>query len=336
LVLPRPARTIPAFQIVRQLFARPETFLQVELTGLTAAVLAGCRRDLDINVYLNQDIRELPPVSKDTFRPSCAPVVNLYTGTSAEAIDSDEPDQPLVFGPAPDNRPHVYAVNQVKVLSADGAATEYLPCYTTRYREAGRTSGRWHTSRRGRRPGDSDYTRLTLHAADGVAAGTLMVTALLCDEVPVDSNTRPLQLRWAGGELAVEPIGLTPPSATFHPDGGGTDLWDLVAGVCRAQIGVSGMEADAALAELFRLCGPSSAVKDCTQGLRKVQSRRGVTALVDHGVLTHARGTDIELHVDPSRLPWFFFLGGVLEQFLARYATWDSCTRPSPPTAPGA
>jgi type VI secretion system protein ImpG len=77
-MLPYSPRSFLGYRLLQEYFAFPEKFLFIDLGGLDRAVQAGFRDGVEVLIMLDRRPRLEQPLSAETFRLGCAPIVNLF------------------------------------------------------------------------------------------------------------------------------------------------------------------------------------------------------------------------------------------------------------------
>ena len=123
---------------------------------------------------------------------------------------------------------------------------------------------------------------------------------------------------------------LQDPTPTLRPGTGQRVLWDLVSNLSLNYLSLveEGTESFQKLLRLYNF-GDSGHGESHIRGINKLDSQRCVSRILSDGVLTTARGLEVQLEFDEEQ-----FVGGgaylfatVLERFLAMYVTLNSFTK---------
>src|SRR6185436_9635361 len=79
-LIPPAPRSFPGYRLLTELFACPQKFLFLELSGISAKALRHAGNTLEVFFYLKHQTPELErAVTQDTFALGCTPIVNLYS-----------------------------------------------------------------------------------------------------------------------------------------------------------------------------------------------------------------------------------------------------------------
>jgi type VI secretion system protein ImpG len=348
-VFPYSARSFLGYRLLSEFFAFPEKYLFFDLVGLKTPALARAQNRLDIFFFLNRTVPDLEQnLSADTFRPGCAPVINLYRQV-AEPVTLSHAE--LEYHVVPDaRRPlahEVYSVDRVTALSPDGVEVEYQPFFSAKHAAEG-PGGKtfWHARRRGAESADAAHdgvpdagTEVFLSLVDpelrpsAPADWTLTVetTCLnrdLAHRLPVDCR-----LQLSGGGAVVSKIAwLTAPTPTLRPAMKRGVLWRLVSHLSLNHLSLVGGDAGAeALREILKLYdfADSEATQAMIGGVVGVDSRRATCRVSGPGSSTVCRGVDVTVRFDADRYSGggVYLFAAVLERFLGLYCSVNSFSR---------
>jgi type VI secretion system protein ImpG len=79
-LIPPAPRSFPGYRLLTELFACPQKFLFLELSGISAKALRHAGNTLEVFFYLKHQTPELErAVTQDTFALGCTPIVNLFS-----------------------------------------------------------------------------------------------------------------------------------------------------------------------------------------------------------------------------------------------------------------
>lgn len=341
-MLPYPARSFVGYRLLSEFFAFPEKFLFFDLTGLDRRTLSGIGNRLEVFFYLNRAMPELErDVSEDTFRPGCAPVVNLYaqraeplqfTHTETEYRVVPDARRPLAH--------EVYSIDRVTGIPPEGEGVAFLPFFSVKHGGEDRARARfWHAARRpaGGAEGDGgtevflSLVDLEFHPA-APADWTLDIetTCLNRDlphRLPFGGGQPMLQFR-EGGALVSRLTCLTAPTPTLRPALQRGALWKLVSHLALNHLSlVDGDDGAEGLREILKIYdfADSEETRSMIEGVRSVQSRR-VAGRAHGGV---CRGLEVTIHFDEKRFAGsgLFLFASVLERFLALYCSLNTFTK---------
>jgi type VI secretion system protein ImpG len=351
-MLPPGQRSFAGFSLLQELFAFPEKFHFVELTGLGAALRAlGATTRAEVSILISSFERterrqalELG-ISARTFRVGCTPIVNLFDQAAEPILLSERTVEHLVV---PDARRRleveVWSVNEVKLIEHGTQSVRPIaPLYSHRHARGGEEGRRdlfWYTRRRQSgwrtdRGTDvylafADLTgQLRVPDEDVVSVDVTCFNGDLPSRLPFGADDRGDFELVAGGP--VQKIhAVVNPTRAVQPVLGKSLLWRMLSSLSLNHLSLLDGTGDP-LRELLRLHNATNSLSAERQidGLVGVRSAPAFSRVrTEHGI-TFARGRRIELEFDEDLFPGggMFLLASVLERFFALYASMNSFTQ---------
>jgi len=345
-LLPWPARSFSGFRLLSELFAFPEKFLFVDITGIDAKTLVAAGRRLEIFVYLRRAAPELErAVGPESLALGASPIVNLFA-QRCEPVPLTETD--TEYRVVADSRRQaaleIYSVERVRETRADGSSRPWHPFY--RLSPAGKEDeepgGFYHAVRRTAPAAGGSEIFLEPFEFGPVASrpadAVLSVDALCLNrDLPADlpfGGGHP-RLSLVTGAAALTGVNcLTAPTPTLRAPLRERGFWRLVSHLSLGHLSVVGGEEGAqALKEVLRLYDlrDSAETHAAIEGLVGVSAASGVARLPDGRLGAFCRGLDVTLEFDPRawQTAGLFLMAGVLERFLALHASVNSFVRTS-------
>jgi len=346
-MLPYSARSFLGYRLLTEYFAFPEKYLFFDLAGLSAQVLAGAGRRLEVYFFLDRSIRELEQnVTKDMFQLGCAPIVNLYR-QQAEPIALTHTE--TSYRVVPDiRRPlagEVYSIDRVTAVSGDNERVEYRPFYSFKHAADRQQQRRfWHAVR-----GPAEQ------AAGRVDQGTEVYLSLVdldfSPSAPADATLEiqttclnrdlPNRLPFGGGQPRLllstgAPVSriecLTRPTGTLRPPLKRGALWRLISHLSLNHLSLADYEEGAdALREILKLYdfADSSLARSMIDGILGVRTRRVVGRDPRDPRGGFCRGLEVTVHFDEDRYvgSGLYLFACVIERFLGLYCTVNSFSK---------
>jgi type VI secretion system protein ImpG len=352
-LLPYGARSFAGYRLLQEYFCFPEKFLFFDLTGMAKGVQAKLSGPVEILILLNRLPRLEQPVTKDTFRLGCAPIVNLFRQIAEPIRLSHAQTEYQVY---PDirrqNATEVYSIDSVVSVSPGLDETvEYEPFYS--FKHAGEREQQrafWYASRRpSPRKGDSGTEvylsfvdlnfRPTLPAADTVVVHTTSSNRDLPAKLPFGGKDRSSREDDEKGRGEFDLEGAAPlsriwvlrkPSETFRvPLRRGTQ-WRIIShlGLNYLSLCDGGREA---LQEILRIYdfADSSSVRQQINGILSVNGKQVVGRPRSMPWNGFCRGLEVTIELDEQRFvgSGVFLFASVLEKFLGLYTSLNSFTQ---------
>jgi len=150
-LLPYGPRSFLGYRLMQEYFSFPEKFLFFDLAGLDRAVQGKLGDGIEIQILLNRMPRFEQPVTRDTFRLGCTPIINLFGQTAEPLRLSHAQTEYQVY---PDirrqNATEVYSVDSVvSVTPGSDEIVEFEPFYS--FKHASEREGLkafWYAARR--------------------------------------------------------------------------------------------------------------------------------------------------------------------------------------------
>ncbi|HTH97157.1 MAG TPA: type VI secretion system baseplate subunit TssF [Stellaceae bacterium] len=342
-VVPYGARSFLGYRLLSELFAFPEKFLFVDLSGLSARALRGIGREIEIYIYLDRAWSEGERlVRPQAFALGCTPVVNLFGQPAEPIILGHDATEYLVQADArrPEAR-EIYSIERVMASSPRGERVEFLPLYGNHHgADPARRQHFWHAMRRSR-GGRDKSSEMYLSLVDLGLNPNVPADWTVSVETMCFNRDLPAQLPFGGGHPRFHlteggPVSvaqcLTPPTPVVRPESGDGARWRLISHLNLNHLSlVDGPDGAQALRELLRLYDikDTPETRAIVDAVNSVGFRR-TTARAPHAdVAALCRGVDIELIMDPERAGamGIFLPAAVLERFFALYASINSFTR---------
>lgn len=325
-LLPWPGLAPAGYRTLLEYFTLPQKFLFFDVTGLSAArELAEDRLEL---VLRFDRPPELPArIAKDTFRPNCAPVVNLF-GISGEPVRVEVlGEEHLVRAAGMDPRhAEVHSIDAVEgVADVRGLRRPYEPFSTFGHGAEGREA-RFYRVRRRRSildDGIDTYVSLGTPRDGSPAAEDTLSMQLTCT-----NRSLPAQLKLGDLSVATQSSPTTarfrnvvPVTKPIRPPLGSELHWRLVAHLATNRAPLGRAEPLRALLSLYNL--PALLDQQAGRANRlRIDGIRGAEESTSRRVLGGAvvRGTKVALELDEAHFGGpgdAFLFGEVLDELFA-------------------
>jgi len=354
-LLPNSPRGFQGHRMLSEYFAFPQRFLFFELTGLAKGLELCTGDQVDLIIVLKeQDIRiEERRIDAASFELYCTPAINLFPKQADRILVSDRISE---FHVVPDKtRPLDFEVFQIQSVAGHGAHAEGHEEFHSFHQAKGAETGAGVFFTVHRKPrvasekerkfgqrssyiGSDVYISLADSNANPLQTKhqQLAITALCSNrDLPLQMRRNP-----TGSDFTMEITGpivsvncLTAPTAPRPARAEGALAWKIISHFSLNYLSLldgPGNEGALALKQLLRLYFDDSDEIFHKQVERIDSTRRRpvVERVPTPGALTFARGMEITVLFDESPAEGFgiFLLGGVLEQFFARYVSQHSFT----------
>ena len=356
-MLPHGTKSFHGYRVIHEYFMLPQRYLFVELTNLAAGVKRCEAQELDLVVLLKEaDLALETSLSAANFQLFCTPAVNLFPKRCDRIHISDRASE---FHVVPDRtRPQDFEVYQVLGVSGyrEGSelAREFRPFYSASdYEDDGAGGGAYFAVTRVPRAPSAKEQQIGRRSS--YAGSEVYVSLVDAKAAPYQSDLQQLgvESRCTNRDLPLRmPVGrgrtdfkleesapvesircVTGPTAPRPSYAEGEFAWRAVSHLSLNYLSLADEEGGrgaSALRDLLKLYGEATEahVRKQIDGVKSIASRP-VTRRVDTpGPIAFARGLEVTVTLDDPAFEGIgpFLLGGVLEQFLARYVSINSFT----------
>jgi type VI secretion system protein ImpG len=353
-LLPPSPRSFEGYRLLREYFAFPQRFLFFEAAGFADALKQCKDNQIDLVIALKeQDTRLEGRIDATFFELFCSPIINLFSKQLDRIPLSDRFSE---FHVVPDrNRPLDFEVFEMETVTGFGATAgderEFRPFYLAK--DTDLAAGAFYTSQRVPRVLTAKEKQFGMKSA--YSGSELFLSLVDANAAPYRSDLRQLGLRalctnrhlpiqMARGlgrtDFTMEanaPVAsirvLAGPTIPRPSPAEGRFSWRLVSHLALNYLSLldaKGQEGAGALRDILRLYTDPNDTQTAKQieGLLSVQSRPVIRRVRTPGPITFARGLEITVHFDELAYEGtgVFVLGGVLEQFFAKYVSLNSFT----------
>lgn len=336
------ARSFLGYRLLSEYFAFPEKFLFFDLSGLETAAREGFGEQFEIVIHLRDVPPPRAPVSCETFRLGCVPIVNLF-GKIAEPIDlTREQHEYRVV-------PDIHQQGTTEIYSIDSVTSDapylksvrtFQPFYSFGHaREREQEGSFWYATRRPSQRRDDEGTEVYLSLVDlgfnprvpGVETITAHTTCTNRDlpaKLPFGAKTGDFDVENPGPLARVRC--LRKPTATYRPPLRRGAHWRLISHLALNHLSLvedTGGSPEA-LRELLMLYDflDSAATRKQIYGIERVSGRRVVRQTGSRIGAGFVRGIETTIEFDEGQYvgSGVFLFASVLERFLGLYTSVNS------------
>ena len=341
-LLPYTKRSFSGYRLLTEYFAFPYKFLFFDVHGLDQAAARKFGSDFDIIIHLKDVVPPSAPVTVDTFKMGCTPIVNLFRRTADPIYLSQQKyEYHLIPDVHRQNTTEVYSVD--KLVSTDPSSNttrEYSPFYSLRhaYGEEQEKSF-WYASRRqSQRPND-DGSEIFITFVDSEFNPRVPAADILTVKVMCTNRDLPAKLPFGGKDSDFEVEGaalisrvrcLTKPTATIRPPRRKGSQWRLISHMNLNYLSlVNDPEGrPEALQEILHLYNfnDETATRNQILGIKSVEAN-AVIRRIGHRVGSgFVRGLETKIVFDEEQFvgSGMFLFASVLERFLGVYTSLNS------------
>jgi type VI secretion system protein ImpG len=341
-ILPYGARSFLGYRLLQEYFAFPDKFLFFDVLELDRARRLKAEDRFEILIFLNRTLQFQQPITRDTFRLGCAPVVNLFEQIAEPIrLNHAQTEYRVIPDVRRQNSTEVYTINSVVSTSPDlEEVQEFQPFYSVKHAAgAEQKSAFWYATRRSSpRRGDSG-TDVYISLVDLNFRPTLPPVETLTLRTTCTNRDLPGKLPFGGeqGELELEGAAplrrircLRKPTETLRPPAKRGTQWRLISQLSLNYLSLceSGSDAFREILKLHDLAD-SSASRQQIAGIASIKSRQVVGRPASMPWNGFCRGLEITIEFDEEKFvgSGVYLFASVLEKFLGLYTSVNSFTQ---------
>lgn len=341
-MLPYTKRSFPGYRLVTEYFTFPYKYLFFDIYGVDQAIAKKFGSRFDILIHLKDINPPLGPISADTFRMGCSPIINLFSRTADPIYLSQQKYEYHVI-------PDVHRQTTTEVYSIDEVVTNdprtdttriFSPFYSLKHafgEEMEKTF--WYAVRRGSQRPDDNGTEVYLSMVDMNFNPSSPAAEVITVKTTCTNRDLPAKLPFGGksDDLEVEGTAilsrvrcLTKPTDTIRAPQRRAVQWRLISHLNLNYITLLDAEKSTpeALQEILHLYNfnDTSVTRQQILGISGVESRRVIRRIGGHIGAGFVRGLETTLTFNEERFvgSGMFLFACVLERFLALYASMNS------------
>lgn len=341
-LLPYTKRSFPGYRLLTEYFAFPYKFLFFDIYGLDRAVAQKFGSNFDILIHLKDIEPPQAPITEDTFRMGCTPVVNLFSRTADPIYLTN---QKYEYHVIPDvhrqKTTEIYSINEVVTTDPRTNTTrEFSPFYSLKHaygEEMEKTF--WYATRRASQRENDEGTEMYISLVDMDFNPRVPAAEVITIKTNCTNRDLPAKLPFGGktGDFEIEEAAfssrahcLTKPTETIRPPQRKALQWRLISHLNLNYLSIITGEngTPEALQEILQLYNfeDSEVVRKQILGITNIESRKVVRQIGGHIGAGFVRGLETTLTFDEDQFVgsgWFLF-ACVLERFLALYSSLNS------------
>lgn len=341
-LLPFTQKSFKGYRLLSEYFAFPYKFLFFDLYGVDRAVANKFGGYFDIFIRLRDVTPPVAPVTAETFRLGCSPIINLFNKLADPIYVSQQKYEYQLI-------PDVHRQSTTEIYSIDGVFTsdprtsttrEFSPFYSLRhaYGEEMEKSY-WYASRRQSQRQDDEGTEMYLSLVDSQFNPLAPAVEVLNVRTTCTNRDLPARLPFGGREGDFEVEGsalvsrvrcLTKPTETIRPPQRRALQWRLISHLNLNYLSiVNNADGSAeALQELLHLYNfdDSSVTRKQILGITRIEAEKAVRQIGNRIGAGFVRGLETTVTLDEEQFvgSGMYLFTCVLERFLALYASMNS------------
>ncbi len=341
-ILPFTKRSFMGYRLLTEYFAFPYKFLFFDIFGLDKAIAKKFGSHFDILIHLKDITPPIAPVTTETFRMGCTPIVNLFSRIADPLYLNQQKYEYQVM-------PDVHRQSTTEVYSVDEVITsdprtnttrEFAPFYSMRHAYGEQMEKAfWYPSRRASQRPNDEGTEVYLSLVDMNFNPRVPAVEVLNVRATCTNRDLPARLPFGGkeGDFEVEGTALvsrvrclTKPTETIRPPQRKAVQWRLISHLNLNYLSLINSKdgSPEALQEILHLYNfdDSSVTRKQILGITGIESRKAVRQIGGRIGAGFVRGIETTLTFDEEQFvgSGMFLFACVLERFLGLYASINS------------
>ncbi len=341
-MLPYTKRSFPGYRLLTEYFTFPYKFLFFDVYGLDQAINNKFGSHFDILIHLRDIAPPRAPITADTFRLGCTPIINLFTQTADPIYLSQQKYEYHVI-------PDVHRQRTTEVYSIDDVVTTdprtnttrtFSPFYSLKHAYGEQLEKVfWYATRRASQRQEDEGTEVFLSLVDGNFNPRTPATEVITLKTTCTNRDLPARLPFGGreGDFEVEGTALlsrvrclTKPTETIRPPQRRAAQWRLISHLNLNHLSLVENESGVpeALQEILQLYNfeDSSALRKQILGITGIESRKVVRQIGQRIGSGFVRGLETTIEFDEEQFvgSGLFLFACVIERFLGLYTSMNS------------
>ncbi len=341
-LLSYPKRSFDGYRLLSEYFNFPYKFLFIDVYGIDKAIAADFGSNFDILIHLKDVTPPVSPVTVDTFKMGCTPIVNMFQRlTDPIYVSQFKYEYQVVADVHRQLATEVYSIDQVFTTDpSTNVSREFSPFYSLRhaYGEELDKSFWYAARRRSERPNDTG-TELFISLVDSKFNPHAPPVEILNIRATCTNRDLPSRLPFGGKEGDFEAEGsvllsrvrcLTKPTETVRPPLRRSTQWRLISHLNLNYLSLVNSDdgSPEALQEILNLYNfnDSTVTRRQILGIKSVESRRSVKQVGERIGTGFVRGINTTITFDENEFvgSGMYLFAAVLDRFLGLYASVNS------------
>jgi len=341
-LLPYTKRSFSGYRFLTEYFAFPQKYLFVDVMGVDQAIAKKVGSHFDLIIHLRDIVPPVAPITAETFKLGCTPIVNLFQKLS-DPIYLNQ--QRFEYQVIPDvhrqSSTEVYSIDEV--IATDPRSNEmreFAPFYSMRHAYGGeKGKSYWSAARRPSQRVNDEGSEVFISLVDDHFDPKVPAVDVLNVKATCTNRDLPAKLPFGGkeGDFEVEGTALlsrvrclTKPTETIRPPQRRGAQWRLISHLSLNFLSLVNDEKGSpeALQEILMLYNfdDSPAMRKQILGIKSVESRKVVRQIGKRVGAGFVRGVETTVTMDEEQFvgSGYFLFACVLERFLAMYASLNS------------
>lgn len=341
-LLPFTKRSFTGYRLLTEYFSFPYKFLFFDVFGLDRAIQNKFGSHFDLIIHLRDVTPPIAPITADTFRMGCSPIVNLFSRLADPIYLSQ---QKYEYHVIPDvhrqTTTEVYSIDEVVTSNpVEGTTRQFSPFYSLRHAYGEQMEKAfWYASRRASQRQNDEGTEIYMSLVDSSFNPRVPAVEILNIRTTCTNRDLPARLPFGGkdGDFEVEGTALlsrvrclTKPTETVRPPQRRAAQWRLISHLNLNFLSLVNMDdgSPEALQEILHLYNltDSSVTRKQILGIKKVEARRAIRQIGGRIGTGFVRGLETTVTFDEEQYvgSGMFLFACILERFLGLYSSLNS------------
>ncbi len=341
-LLPYTKRSFAGYRLLSEYFAFPYKFLFFDVYGLDQAIAKKFGSHFDILIHMKDVVPPAAPVSADTFKLGCSPIINLFNRLGDPIFVSQQKYEYQII---PDvhrqTTTEIYSVDEVYMTDPrTNKSREFSPFYSMRHVYGEQLEkAYWYASRKASLRPDDEGTEVFMSFVDGSFNPRVPAVDVLNVRMTCTNRDLPARLPFGGkeGDFEVEGTAvssrvrcITKPTDTVRPPMRRSVQWRLISHLNLNYLSLVNGEngSPEALQEILHLYNftDSAVTRKQILGINSVESVKAVRQIGGRVGTGFVRGINTTLTFDEEEFvgSGMFLFASVLDHFLGLYASVNS------------
>ncbi|MGI8542096.1 MAG: type VI secretion system baseplate subunit TssF [Aridibacter sp.] len=341
-LIPYTKKSFSGYRLLTEYFTFPYKFLFFDIYGLDQAIAGKFGSHFDILIHLKDIDPPIAPVTKDTFRMGCTPIINLFTQTADPIYLSQ---QKYEYHVIPDvhrqTTTEIYSIDDVYTTDPKTNVTkQFHPFYSLRHSYGEQMDKSfWNATRRDSQRSDDDGTELFITLVDSEFNPKVPAVEVITVKTTSSNRDLPAKLPFGGnqGDFEVEGTAsvskvkcLTKPTQTIRPARRRAIQWRLISHLNLNYLSLVNNDngSPEALQEILHLYNfeDTSATRNQILGIKNIESKTVVRRIGERVGAGFVRGLETTITFDEEQFvgSGMFLFASILERFLGVYASMNS------------
>jgi type VI secretion protein, VC_A0110 family len=341
-VLPYTKRSFTGYRLLTEYFSFPYKFLFFDVYGLDQAIANKFGSHFDILIHLKDVTPPIAPVTVDTFRMGCTPIVNLFSRLADPIyVTQQKYEYHLIPDVHRQANTEVYSVDEVFMTDiTTNSSREFAPFYSLKhaYGEQMEKSFWYGTRRPSQRPND-EGTEMFISLVDMNFYPRVPTVEVLNVRTTCSNRDLPARLPFGGkeGDFEVEGVALvsrarclTKPTETIRPPQRRALQWRLISHLNLNYLSLVKSEngKPEALQEILQLYNfnDSTVTRKQILGITEIDTEKAVRQIGNRIGAGFVRGLETTITFDEEQFvgSGLYLFASVLDRFLGLYSSVNS------------